>query len=219
MSNTGCAYCGACDVPLEREHVVPACLYPPSKANSKVQRLTVPACRSCNNGWSDDEAHFRTVLVLAGDPPNAPRHELWQEKVVPSFDEPDARRRLDDIISIMKTLPVDGEERQKIYPADDPRVLRVIKKIVRGLSHYHRLGSPIGDAEVWADILRYQVPSEALSRMAHHHREADIVEYAFEAPSAEGVRSSWLLTFFQQVTFVGMVLEGANHGKSPDRGA
>ncbi len=62
-----CAYCGAAAAKrdLEREHVFPRCCYPASRGSSKVQRLTVPACRACNGSWSDDEAHFRSIMVIA----------------------------------------------------------------------------------------------------------------------------------------------------------
>ncbi len=60
-----CAYCGGKATTVD--HVVPRKLYPPSKVVSRVQRITVPACSRCNNGWADDEPHFRTILLLAGE--------------------------------------------------------------------------------------------------------------------------------------------------------
>ena len=61
MKETTCAYCGKLAI-CESEHVFPDCLYPASKSNSKVQRLTVPACQDCNRSWSNDEEHFHTFL-------------------------------------------------------------------------------------------------------------------------------------------------------------
>src|SRR5215470_12946304 len=52
-----CAYCG--EPATTDDHVVPSALYPPSKNNSRVQRITVDACDRCNRDWSNDEAHFR----------------------------------------------------------------------------------------------------------------------------------------------------------------
>src|SRR3990172_3746850 len=65
MKNKSCAYCGKITTKTDKEHVFPKCLYP--KRKSKVQRLTIPSCRDCNSNWSEDEAHFRNVLVLAGE--------------------------------------------------------------------------------------------------------------------------------------------------------
>jgi len=63
-----CVYCGDEIKKGEREHVFPRCLYPDSKSTSKTQRITVLSCTKCNNGFADDEAHFRNVLTLAGEP-------------------------------------------------------------------------------------------------------------------------------------------------------
>lgn len=79
------------DANLEREHVIPKNLYPSSKANSKVQRLTVYACHQCNNGWADDEAHFRNMLIIAGEPNDSVR-EIWATTMRRSFDEIDSGR-------------------------------------------------------------------------------------------------------------------------------
>lgn len=40
---------------------------------------------TCNRGWSDDEAHFRSVLLLAGEP-NEAVQELWTTKTARSFE-------------------------------------------------------------------------------------------------------------------------------------
>ena len=67
QTNKICSYCGE-RLATDREHVFPSNLYPASKSCSQVQRLTIPSCKECNNGWSDDEVHFRNVLALAGEP-------------------------------------------------------------------------------------------------------------------------------------------------------
>src|SRR5258708_29326261 len=108
-----CAYCGTTNVPLERDHVPPACLYPPSKkAQGNLQLITVPACSGCNRGYSDDEAHFRTVILMAGDA-NEAVQELWQ-KTERSFRKVDGKRRVTEIRKMMVPVKVSGEERHLI---------------------------------------------------------------------------------------------------------
>lgn len=124
-----------------------------------------------------------------------------------------------DILSIVKSVRTDAGDRHMIYPAEDPRVLRVIRKIIRGLSYYHGLGSPVADDQVWADVLRYQVSPDLLGKMEHHHRERDIIEYSFEGPSHPGVLSSWVLTFFEHATFVGMVTNEVKFQETQTGGA
>ena len=205
MTEPLCAYCGKPTLEIEKEHVFPRCLYPPSKAQSKVQRLTIPACKSCNNGWSDDEVHFRNILTLV-DEPNPSRRELWEKATKPSFNKADGHRRINDIFARMKPVKMaDGSNRFMVYPGLDERVVRVIKKIVRGLCYYHNIIWPISDQRVWADVLKYEVPKAFLDAMEYHHREPDIAEYRYQIINDNEINSAWLITFFERVTFIALV--------------
>jgi hypothetical protein len=206
MTATQCAYCGK---PVTRrdkdkEHVFPNCLYPPSKPKSKVQRLRIPSCRNCNKGWADDEAHFRNILVVAGEP-NAARRELWQRKVLRSFDEIDGLRRRHDVVNRMKPVNSNTGVWYKVYPGEDARVIRVVKKVIKGLCFHHKVLSPVSDKRIWADILKYAVVPEFVYQMSHHHREQDIVEYRYQVLNEYGIHSAWLMTFFEKVSFIGLV--------------
>ncbi len=198
-----CAYCEK-RIATDKEHVFPRSLYPKSKANSRVQRLTIPSCRSCNSGWSDDEVHFRNVVGVAGEP-NAIRRELWETTVQRSFQQPDGLRRLRDLVDTLHAVEVDGQARHKVYPGDDERVLRVVKKVVRGLSHHHNILSPVPESRVWVDVMKYRMPDEFLSKMNYAHREQDIAEYRYAIYDDVEILSAWLITFFERVTFIGVV--------------
>lgn len=149
-----CAYCGG-DRPSDKEHVFPASLYPRSRATSRVQRLTVPSCRRCNAGWADDEAHFRNVLVLAGDG-DAPTSELWTTTVASSFAKCDGHRRVRELYDLMRPVTIEGEPRYMVYPGQDPRVIRIVKKIIRGLNHHHQVSTALDERRVWAGVPRLQ---------------------------------------------------------------
>ena len=179
MKDIRCAYCGKAVTQKDKEHVFPKCLYPSSKAGSRVQRLTIPSCRDCNNGWADDEAHFRNVLAVAGEP-NASRQELWDTTIQRSFEQVDGLRRMNDLIATMKLVDTDGGLRHKVYPGEDERVLHVIRKIIKGLCYYHNVISPIPDDQIWADVLKYAIPQEFLDQMKYHHRDHDIAEYRYQ---------------------------------------
>jgi len=199
-----CAYCGASGCRLEREHVIPACLYPGSKATSPVQRMTVLACSRCNRGWSDDEAHFRNVLLVAGEP-NASVQELWTTKASRSFSEVDGARRLRDLFEQMVPVSTPAGERWKVFPGRDERVMRVIRKIVRGLSHFHGIESAVSEERVWADVLKYRIPDELLESVTFWHRELDILQYWYEVRDDATVESLWFLNFFERRPFVAAV--------------
>ena len=201
-----CAYCGD-RIATDREHVFPKSLYPESKASSRVQRLTIPSCNECNKGWSDDEAHFRNVLALAGEP-NDSRRELWETKVQPSLRQVDGPRRVQDIVKTWRPTEVDGRPRHMIYPGEDMRIIRIVKKVIRGLSHYHNVLSAVPESRVWADVMdvmKYQVPDDFLAQMIYAHREPDIAEYRYSVIEDVGIQSAWLVTFFERITFIGIV--------------
>jgi len=200
-----CAYCGIPVGRSERDHVVPSCLYPASKARSSVQRITVPACRTCNGGWSDDEAHFRNVLLVAGDP-NYAVTELWNGPTRRSFyEQADGRRRLRDLYEQMRRVETSGGPRWMIYPARDERIVRIIRKVIRGLSHYHEIESAVADERIWADVLKFTIPDEVIQSVTFKHCERDIFQYWYEAYETGELRSLWYLTFFERRTFIGSV--------------
>jgi hypothetical protein len=203
-----CAYCGRAITGLarkkSRDHVIPRCLYPASKATSKVQRITVSACHRCNSGWSDDEPHFRNVLLLCGEPTLAAR-ELWGSGTRHSLDEVDGHRRTADVARLFVHSEVDGQARQTVYPAKDPRFRRILRKIVRGLCHHHGVLSPVADRRVWVDVLRHVVPPEISDSMEVAHCEPDICRYRYQVIDDEVSHSMWILTFFENKTFVGIV--------------
>jgi hypothetical protein len=105
----------------------------------------------------------------------------------------------------MKPVQIDGRLRHKVYPGRDERILRVVRKVIRGLSHHHGLLSPVSDERVSVDILLYPLKREYIDVMEYHHREEDIAEYMFEHLDKPPVHSFWLLSFFQKVNFIGLI--------------
>ncbi|TIP85011.1 MAG: hypothetical protein E5X63_16290 [Mesorhizobium sp.] len=199
-----CGLCGEFRI-TTREHVVPRSLYPASKSNSKFQRITIAACAECNNGTADDDAHFRTVLMLAGEQNDAV-NQLWTGPVCRALKEVDGRRRALDVFKLMRPAPDAGPNRYRIFPADDARVLRIVRKIVRGLSRHHELAYPVSDGRVFADVLRQPMPDEMVAEMKQHAAESDVLEYGF-LPIADtpGLISAWLLRFYQRTSFVSLI--------------
>jgi hypothetical protein len=48
--------------------------------------------------------------------------------------------------------------RHMVFPAQDDRVLRVLRKIARGLLHYHGIETAVADNRVTVYVLRYAIP-------------------------------------------------------------
>lgn len=201
-----CAYCGeivAKGAGKTRDHVFPRSLYPVSRRRTCVP-ITVPACEACNRRWTDDEEHFRNVVNSAGDF-NAPAAELFADKIRRSLRRQPGERRILDLLRISEAVEVDGQPRLRIYPARDPRVLGVLRKIVVGLCHHHGFITGLGEERIWVDVLRFGLPNEYLARLHHEEREADIVEYWYGVHTEPGVHSVWILRFYGRTTFVALV--------------
>lgn len=202
-SERRCAYCGSMHAPTD-DHVVPSALYPPSKAMSRVQRITVDACLQCNKQWSNDEVHFRNMLLLSGEPTPTVR-ELWEGKTRRSFTYVDGRKRIRDLVAQLVPVQTPQGEGHKVYPGRDQRVMRIVRKIVRGLCHHHKLASPVLDGQVWADIQRFEVPPAFLAKMTSAHIEEDVFQYYFDAIDDPDIHSGWLLRFFDRTPFFSIV--------------
>ena len=202
-----CAYCGVKVRKPEREHVIPGCLYPTSKESSRIQRVTVKACSKCNHSWEDDEAHFRNVLALAG-PPNESRKQVWSV-IKRSLQKEDGARRTEDLYGVLKWIEVAGRERCMVFPGEHERVMRVIKKIVRGLCSYHKIMSPVADEQVKASILTFSLPDIIDEAMIKQHRDSDVVEYKYQVVEQFGINSLWILKFYKVTEFVAAVTTNA----------
>ncbi|MEJ0020623.1 MAG: hypothetical protein WDN25_29565 [Acetobacteraceae bacterium] len=211
-----CAYCG-CAEPATRDHVVSNALYPvvtPQRGKAQVQRITVPACKSCNEGWSGDEAHFRDTLLLAGDP-TPTVWTLWEVKARASFLARDGHKRVRDLAD---RFVATASGRHMIYPGRDERVMRIVRKTVRGLCCHHKLRSTVFDGEVWADVQRFAVPPEWSAGMQAFDADADVLKYQFgllkDDPDME---SFWALRFFGRTPFHCIVYRSVETRKRSER--
>lgn len=199
-----CAYCGRIGSRTV-DHVIARNMYPESKRASRVQKITVDSCGSCNHGISDDEVHFRNVVLVSGDATAVVR-ELWDNKVHRSFRQVDGIRRARDLRAGMVAIQTAEGRRHMIFPGRDPRVMRVVRKVVRGLCHHHGLLSPVADDQVWADVQRFDIQPDFLEDMSLHHADPDVVEYRMATlPDDPDIHSVWLFTFFTRTRFLSMV--------------
>jgi hypothetical protein len=77
-----------------------------------------------------------------------------------------------------------------VYPARDEGVMRVIRRIVRGLCHHHGTMPSVHDRQVRADVLKYIVPTQFLVEMNYHHLEKDVFEYRYAVLDESGIHSA-----------------------------
>jgi len=140
------------------------------------------------------------MLLISGDATPVVR-ELWEGKTLRSFGYVDGRKRKRDLIAQMAPVQTPQGDRHMVYPGRDERVVRIVRKIVRGLCHHHQLRSPVSDDQVWADAQRFQVPAEFLAEMTSAHVEEDVLQYRYGVLEDPDLHSCWLLRFFQRTPF------------------
>ena len=92
-----------------------------------------------------------------------------------------------------------------IFPANDNRVLRIIKKIIRGLSYHHKNQVISSDSMIWCDVQRFIVPDYLKNSMESNQVEDDIIKYHYEFYLDKDIWSSWIITFYEKITFYGFV--------------
>lgn len=197
LSMKSCCYCGKIikNTGKDQEHVIPKCLYPKNYDFSNINLVTVPACRKCNNSFSDSEAHFRNIFTLISNPNNISR-ELFK-KVIRSLYKEDGKKRLSDILNVA----VIKNDDLTIYPLKDEKVKVVIRKIIRGLCCFHSLLSPKTEQQIVVDFKKYNIPENFLKEMNYHHQGKDIIEWRYIVMNEKTFHSFWLLRFFKKVEF------------------
>jgi hypothetical protein len=164
--------------------------------------IVVDACKPCNKGFEDDEVHFRIVMALAGKS-NAPVKELWNTKIARSFYEKDGLRRVREVLEHTTKVQLEGEDRRLIFPGEDERVVRIIKKIVRGLSHFHDIESAVEESRILVTIHDAELSEGTLEPGDVSGNFPEIVRYLHLKTTDS--KPVWILTFFDRLTFVALV--------------
>lgn len=203
--NQPCAYCGLKNSPREKGHVIPNCMYL-SDTDPIIQRPTVPECSECKKIWQDAENQFRNVMVIAGTP-NRAVMEQWEGPITRSFKKPSAGKWIKALVNQMVAIKNKEGPIYKIYPANDPEFMLVIRKIIRGFCHYHGIATAVSDKRVWADILKYQIPPYIKKKMKWFNIGSELLEYAYEITNDKelNIHSAWYLRFYEQREFVGCI--------------
>jgi len=196
-----CAYCGG--LAETDDHVIPKNLYPMSIRKQNVQLLTVPSCYKCNAGFSDDEEHFRNIITVGGY--NTPIvNELFHDKVHPSFSKGKSLRHLNQLLTNMNEINTPNGKRHIIYPMQDEKFVRILKKIFSGLSFYH-FRSCIPKESINVDVLKYEIP-KLIIEANWHNIVPEVFEYIFDIYiTDQGYVSLWMVKFYENRYYVGKI--------------
>ena len=160
MKQAFCAYCGEYKL-TEKEHVIPQSLAPVEMWD-RCQWVLVPACSRCNRGFSADESDFRGFAVLLNGPGETlVKDAMFQGPVSRNWQRPEGRGALQRTLAMIRKPDGSGlSSLDELLTAGNlgivanESILRVVRKIIRGLCFYHFTENPrfpqvIPESQVW----------------------------------------------------------------------
>ena len=152
LKDQPCAYCGSSKSPCTKGHVIPKNLYP-----AETKAITVPECKECKAIWEDAEPHFRNIMMAIRDPEKVIKDDHFA-RMQRSFKKCDGPRRLKELLDLIVPASPPNQEREMLYPAENSAFNLILRRIVRGLCHVEKLGSPVADNRVRCDVIKCDVP-------------------------------------------------------------
>lgn len=129
-----CIYCGSSDLRLTRDHIPPKCLF----LRPRPQLITVPACHPCNDSFKRDDEYFRLAVISEAVYRNEEATRLWRGRVMPRIGGGLRGNLIARMRNVEMRTPagvITG--RATAIHFDVPRVNRVVKRIVKGLTWHH----------------------------------------------------------------------------------
>jgi hypothetical protein len=221
MEEAFCAYCGVWTL-TEEEHVV-AQSFAPEELRANCRWVCVPACPTCNRGFSADESDFGDFCVLAGSNGTTTliRDALFYGPLSRNWQRSDGRghgalrRTLASLQRPDGTSPTSNEDllgipgEVRLVPTE--RTFRVVRKIVRGLYYSHftpvrRLPQVLPESQIHVTPI-FDVTLDVIDDFTDWHIIRDgVFRYVFvecgdEGLEFAGIDSIWLLDVYRGATF------------------
>ena len=204
-----CAYCGGLD-PTTKDHIPPRNLFPKPRPSNLI---TVPCCKSCREGWSDDDEYFRAAIVSARETCKNKYAQQVNEKLLRSMYNPSKSGFANLIRSSL--MEVDIQSKGGIYLGNAPAIKvkklrfdRVAQRIIRGLFFYEKKYPLPKNYQVenrfyqfdFNDIVSSLGPAPFVElRMIGDN----IFNYTFATCIDDPNSTVWLSVFFQGLPFMG----------------
>lgn len=193
-----CAYCGKVAEDTTKGHVISRSLYPDSLPN--IQRITVPECPECKLIWERAESSFRNIMIAIWNPEQIEKDNRY-EKMMRSFRKSDGHSRFRHFMNCLVSESSSDGERDLIYPIKDPEFNLILRRIIRGLCHYHKIGTAIADDRVFCHIMQFQIPESFKFDFCWHEISPGFCCYAYAIINDNNLHSFWLIRFSQHIEF------------------
>jgi hypothetical protein len=211
-----CTYCGK-QSELTDDHIPPKCLFPPAERKNL---LTVPACGSCNLGFSKDDEYFRLMLSIRIDLPNTEAANYIKDSAMRSLRRNEATRFRHALKSSLKRVPYHTQAGIYIghVPAmqiDGNRLRRTCERMVKGFyAHYMKRSVP-STHEVKAVIFDFQRDESALNdpevqdmlrslgKANNHHVFGSVLHIWYALADDDQDSSLWCVWMHKVFTYLG----------------
>ena len=163
-----CTLCGK-RRKLTDDHIPPRCLFP---KGSRQNLITVKACNRCNMRTSSDDEYLRLILASNKDSAACAQVQALLPTITRSLTRPEARRFANAFLSTIQNVDIVTRGGVYLYTAkgfsvDQPRLERIITKMVRGLffkEFGRRLPSSHEVMPIFVNALRYRVPLQDVNQ-------------------------------------------------------
>lgn len=212
-----CVHCRR-DGELTWDHVPPRGMFP---AVAPSQLIKVPSCLECNNGASDDDENFRTVVSFRNHAAEHAVGRLAAQRSLRGIVRPERRRNFDKLYrSLVPATLVSPAgiwiERGHAFTADFRRIDAVVSRITTGL--------------FWLETRRvlrpsYTVRTVPLENMLNNDQGATLkalgsfascpmrsnadgaFRYRFTRESSDEDFTTWWMEFYEDASFIAVTID------------
>lgn len=205
-----CAYCGAIGS-VTRDHVPPQNLFPEPLPTDLI---TVPACDACNSAFKLDDEYFRLAITSGIDGEAFPRELEHSVKAIKKLADPKKRRFAQRMLAAQRLVEVKSPAGIHLghvpaHVVDGGRVIKVVKRIVRGLYFHHtgrRLPAQYEITAVYVANPSFLDSPEATTFLntmcAPHVLGNSVLVYRYSLTEGDDSASAWGLLFFARHAFL-----------------
>jgi len=209
-----CVYCGASGK-MTPDHIPPKGIFARPRPSNLI---TVPACKDCNAGASEDDEYFKMCLGLNDQARGHPDIKSQTDSIFRALYRPEARGISTKLVR--ETFRVDSISPSGLYlgkryafNVDLPRIFRVVERIVRGL-YFHETGERLPHSHgvaVWSEETLVACGHDAIE----HARNTIVAPLLQVQPKTVGpatfsyrhlilpdLASAWLLGFYDRIFFL-----------------
>jgi hypothetical protein len=192
-----CIYCGSV-TDTTSDHVPPKAMFPRPRPSDLV---VVPSCRSCNNGFAQDDEYFRLVIATRQGSAAFPGIDGVEDSIVRSLKRPEAAGWASSVRNAFEIIE-DGEHTIGSLTIELARVSRVGRRLARAF-YYHRTRKSLPlDAEVRASTRFMTATRRAKHTLERLRRRPSLsigegaFEYRYIRDEAPFRATAWLFTFY-----------------------